>query len=98
MATSYIFRFGKHAGKSIEEVPEDYLVWLRTDCQERLDAELDRRNPLRAAATPMVEKIIDAGYRALALKHHPDKGGDMRTFQELTAAHVQLKEAVKAVR
>jgi len=33
---AYIFKFGKHKGKPIEEVPNNYLAWLmKTDWFEK---------------------------------------------------------------
>jgi curved DNA-binding protein CbpA len=38
-------------------------------------------------ATP---EVIRAAYRALALKHHPDKGGNQESFQEIQKAYDTL--------
>jgi hypothetical protein len=34
--------------------------------------------------------MIDAAWRALALKHHPDHGGDPEAFREAKAAYEEL--------
>jgi len=38
---------------------------------------------------------IKKAYRKQALKHHPDKGGNQKTFQEITAAHDVLSNEEK---
>lgn len=40
--------FGKHRGKSLDELPEDYIVWLIEECEddvirEHAEEELSRR-------------------------------------------------------
>ena len=41
------------------------------------------------------EKDIQRAYRKLALKHHPDKGGDEEKFKELSSAYDCLSDAGK---
>jgi len=41
------------------------------------------------------EKTIKKAYRKLCLKHHPDKGGNEKTFQEINAAHEILSDPEK---
>lgn len=38
---------------------------------------------------------IKKAYRKLAMKHHPDKGGDPDKFKEMTAAHTVLSDPDK---
>merc|ERR1711966_130426 len=38
---------------------------------------------------------IKKAYRKLAMKHHPDKGGDPDKFKEMTAAHTVLSDPEK---
>ena len=37
--------------------------------------------------TDATEKDITKAYRTLAMKHHPDKGGDETKFKNITAAY-----------
>lgn len=41
------------------------------------------------------EKEIKRAYKKLAMKHHPDKGGDEAKFKEISAAHEILSDADK---
>jgi Putative quorum-sensing-regulated virulence factor len=35
---------------------------------------------------PIVEELVTAGYKSLALKHHPDRGGDTAQMQRVNKA------------
>jgi hypothetical protein len=87
--------FGKHRGAPLRDLPNDYLDWLlglddlREPFRSRVEAEANRRRGYREPERPMAgpvdgntaSAIIEAGRRALALKHHPDRGGDVRSMQ-----------------
>jgi hypothetical protein len=45
-------------------------------------------------AVPLAEQIITAGYRSLAQKHHPDRGGETRSMQRLNAAMSWLRASI----
>lgn len=54
-----VMYFGKHKGKSVEDVPLDYLIWCATDlrrCPMPIMAELDRRAAL-AALPPKLRSV-----------------------------------------
>lgn len=93
--------FGKHRGLDITDVPDSYLVWLADNMQsdtirEIARDELDRRrNPKRRdidTQDRMVRELIEAGYRSLARKFHPDLGGDTTRMQQLNAAMEKLRQ------
>lgn len=83
-------KFGKYKGWQLSEVPEDYLEWLISQQQKTIDeyqAEVDRRH----SDLSWEQKIVQAGYHALSLKHHPDRGGNTSDMKNLNAAHESLK-------
>jgi hypothetical protein len=91
--------FGKHRGTPLDELPFDYLRWLdslddlRPPLRCAVDAEMDRRQghhaPERRITGPVdgdvAAAIVEAGRRALAQKHHPDCGGDLKIMQSVNA-------------
>lgn len=90
--------FGKHAGKDLQDVPEEYLQWLiqmrQKDLKEYQD-ELDRRALVEAGSLSMVEQIIREGFRSLSKKLHPDQGGSAAQFLELKSGEEQLKMVLR---
>lgn len=106
--------FGKHAGWLIEDLPDDYLVWLYENADLKgwlnhaIDAEFDRRFPPRpevkiilvqqlrldARTRSVCSKLIEAGYRHLALKNHPDVGGTHAAMKAINQAIEILRKAV----
>jgi DnaJ-domain-containing protein 1 len=36
-------------------------------------------------------EVVRASYKALAMKHHPDKGGDVRAMQRINEAYERLR-------
>ena len=82
-------------------LPDLYLGLRRA-----VDAEAARRDeapeehhehasrPRRGAEDALVEparEIVKEGLHALALRHHPDHGGNVRTMQEINAAADMLR-------
>ena len=89
-----IMDFGQYKGKDLADVPASYLEYLIRDSEDKMriwHGELTRRQQVEEADQTMIERIAVAGYRALALKHHPDQGGTADGFRALQAAHEQLK-------
>jgi len=97
----YTLTFGKYSGQQLSSVPLDYVEWLADDAEKRLalwQAEIKRRETAEAATVPMSEALVEAGYKALAQKYHPDKGGDAATFQELAGARELLRATLRELR
>lgn len=92
-----ILKFGVHKGKSIQDVPDDYLEWMVKSSQASIDMamkELQRRQSVNDASMPMVERILAAGYKALAKQYHPDVNKDGgKLMQELNGTYEALKQA-----
>jgi hypothetical protein len=93
--------FGKYSGQDLRDVPRDYIEWLidmrKKDLAE-YEGELARREMVEQGSLTMVEQIAAAGYRAMALKMHPDKGGSTGEFQALQAANEQMKVILREVK
>ena len=98
--------FGKHKGELVCELPDQYLDWLRgRELREPLRSAVLQEWAWRFAAGDrttadtrrMAESIITVGYRALALKHHPDRGGATQTMQAVNEAASWLRRAVRMV-
>ena len=78
--------FGKYRGYEIDDLPDDYLIWLTTielrhPLSYYVSAEIFRRRlepnhreEPKAIDLDMVR--VKAIYRSLARQYHPDHGGD----------------------
>lgn len=99
--------FGKYRGCEIADLPENYLEWLLTielksGLFDAVVIEINRRRFSRqhyqakseVPAAPMVKEIVKAGYRALAMKYHPDHGGDGKKMVELNLTYEKLLQEV----
>lgn len=98
--------FGKYRGWEIADLPDEYLQWLVTiELREPLFMavvrEIDRRafssqkkSRSSVPAPLMAKEIVKAGYRALAMKYHPDHGGDGKKMVELNLAYEKLLQEV----
>jgi hypothetical protein len=79
---------------------------LREPLRSAVAAEAERRQRnahtppaphtprLARDALPLAEQIITAGYRSLAQKHHPDRGGETRAMQRLNDAVRWLRHSI----
>jgi hypothetical protein len=93
--------FGKYNGYRIEDVPAEYLEHLIKINQESIDkfqGELGRRRPVEDATIDMFERVIQAGYRELSKKLHPDMGGDTKQMQELNGTVQALRDVAERIR
>lgn len=88
-----VLAFGKHAGKDIRDVEEDYLLWLIESKEKDLKVfkdEIERRKMVAEGKLSLAARIVQLGYRELSKKAHPDTGGSSAEFQALQAAKAQL--------
>lgn len=95
--------FGKHRGKTLAEVPEEYLGWLIGKMERELGAykgEIERRQLQSEADMPWIEKIVSVGHKTLVARYHPDNAdtGNAETFRQVQAAAEELKAALRAGR
>jgi hypothetical protein len=66
-------RFGRYGNRPPTVLPADYLEWLHgLGRASRATGALVR---LSGEGVPVADALVTAGYRALALQHHPDAGG-----------------------
>ncbi len=97
--------FGKFRGVLVCELPDEYLDWHTRELREPLRSAIRQEWRWRFAADDrttadtrrLAEAIITAGYRTLALEHHPDRGGATSTMQAVNAAASWLRQAVRMV-
>jgi hypothetical protein len=100
--------FGKYEGKQLSEVPEAYLVWLLEHNRKEvarlsalvkeIEQELEFRENEQFVSLSVEEQVIEAGYRALALKAHPDRGGHHEDMVELNATVEGMRRRARSVR
>ena len=98
--------FGRHRGRLLCELPSSYLHWVSGlhDLSELLRdgvaAEIRRRQDLAEGEAPMApmlaaaHEIISTGYRHLALRLHPDRGGQVADMQALSRAVSWLRQMI----
>jgi hypothetical protein len=100
------FAFGKFRGYPVHTVPTDYLTWASTIAREPLRTairlELGRRADhadVRRAGPPglpeelraAVREITRSGFRAVALRGHPDVGGSTEAMRRAIQARDWLE-------
>jgi hypothetical protein len=104
--------FGKHKGELISDIPTEYLDWLITTVElrdwllsavsEELRARLDEDDepPGRVPAgvhADVAAELVEAGRRALALRYHPDRGGDNERMSAVNATADWLEQHLGSV-
>ncbi|HEV2446833.1 MAG TPA: hypothetical protein VGS58_12970 [Candidatus Sulfopaludibacter sp.] len=92
------------AAEARSDVPEQFRAEFDAAISERRETWSAHRTALASALESLTAPlpintveaaaaaIISAGYKALSLAHHPDKGGDARIMALLTDARNQLRE------
>ena len=69
---SYRFRFGKYKGKEIEDVPDDYLLWLydqNVEANTAIERELKIKKPIGKPNGKDLEASVGSLRRRLAKTH-----------------------------
>jgi hypothetical protein len=100
--------FGKFRGVLIEELPADYLDWLHSldNLHERLRNAVESEWRHRQGEGPsanfpreldpddrlLLREMLRAGYRAMALKYHPDRGGPAEAMLRLNRLMERLRQ------
>jgi len=104
--TMYVLPFGKYKGHPLTELDDDYLSWLyglddglRQPLRGRVQEEFFRRTR-RDAERPgggngrrppeRTRELVEAGFKTLARKHHPDVGGSDAAMRETLEARAWL--------
>ncbi len=73
------------------------IEWVATDTSDEKERPPKPHAPAKVDAYTTLyllpdapAEVVRAAYKALAMKHHPDHGGDMVTMQTINAAYRQL--------
>ena len=98
--------FGKYEGREVSELTDSYLNWLlnyerpNIEREKKLVEEIEReiafRETKQFAELTVAQQIVEAGYRALAAKRHPDRGGSHEDMVELNATAEALRRTLEA--
>jgi F420-0:gamma-glutamyl ligase-like protein len=95
--------FGKHRGKELSNVPDDYLAWVLDNC-ERISPTLRDAIRARLGLTPVSEPnpiddaLLNRWYRTLVMKYHPDRGGSVGEMQAVNEANDLLRTMLRGGR
>lgn len=93
-----ILRFGKYKGSDITEAPSDYIEWLIATQEKTISEykqELARRRALQDAKLSWAERIVETGFRSLAMQYHPDHGGDGDTMRQIIGTREKLQKLLR---
>jgi hypothetical protein len=99
--------FGRHCGRPLDELPDDYLDWLtsislREPLKTHVQREVRRRRAIGDAGhipqdlRETAIEIVARGYRALSRERHPDAGGSHDGMIDLVKARDALRALVEA--
>jgi hypothetical protein len=98
--------FGKFKGIPIEVLPDAYLHWLSglEDLREPLrsaiycewrkrfdDEDYSRADAFTSGEATLLRQILEAGYRTLSLRMHPDCGGSHESMLRLNQLMNKLR-------
>ena len=101
-----IIPFGKFKGTLLCDLPGDYLAWLQTiELRDPLRAaifaeakerEFEHSNQINGVPhIAVVDELIGAGLRALAMKYHPDRGGNPEKMVAIYTAVDWMRSQVR---
>jgi hypothetical protein len=103
--------FGKFKGCYVEDLPDAYVGWLlnlNNLCEPLASAlrdEATRRGlyrefprPRRFLVPSVVSELIEAGFRSIAKRAHPDVGGSDEAMRDAIAARDYLHQVAGASR
>lgn len=100
--------FGKHKGKELSDVPEDYLIWilqnlthLNPSVRQAIERHLLNFKPKpdpEPKPAPnlgeMFSSIAKDWYRQMAKRHHPDQGGDERSMIVVNDGYERISDMI----
>jgi len=101
--------FGKHKGKSLTDIPIDYLVWLVNECDLKeslrvaVEKELRRREFAHSPeptgkTTSLSTDVVHSWYRKLSMEFHPDRrGGNHEGMKAINRAKELLLGMLESV-
>ena len=95
------FRALERALVSQDEIPEfrrRYMEWLATHTTVTQNQSLGFMDDLTMDQLPILDRIVQKGYRELARTEHPDLGGDAERFNKLQQAKVQLMAVLRELK
>lgn len=95
--------FGKHRGRSLDDVPHSYLLWVLDNCRgisPTLRREIERVlgiNQQRSRPQPqrIGAAVVDEWYRTLAMEFHPDTGGTHEGMKAVNRGRELMLELLK---
>ncbi|KAK3618457.1 hypothetical protein LTR56_024634 [Elasticomyces elasticus] len=94
---AYVLNFGKHAGKGLEEVPPEYVAWLKK-------GELIKNNDMLAAAvaawdqTPRVYRLCFGKYEGYTLDEDFDAPVGHEDLKQASEEHKEANSALQVSR
>jgi DnaJ-class molecular chaperone len=84
--------FGKYKEKEIGDIPESYLHWLVDNVDLWGQLRYEVYNILGIEDNQLVlSDGVKSIYRKLAMKYHPDRGGNTMAMQAINEFYEELK-------
>ena len=98
--------FGKYRGRSLEDVPDDYLVWVLDHAESAgptLKEAIRRHLGLDGTSNENgnghgggllpaeLQEALRSWHRRMALRFHPDRGGSNEQMQSIQEGYEELR-------